>query len=237
MSIVEVGVHRYGLGRHLNAVHDARSLTFPAERAPVVQSVQHVHDGPVLDQGETGSCTGHALVQALNTEPLWRVGRRLLTTRDALELYSLATRTDPFPGTWPPQDTGSDGLNIAKAARSVRLISAYRHAFGLQHVLKALTLRPLIIGIPWRESMFTPGPDGRLTVKGDVAGGHEVALIGLSTAEKSVTLLNSWGPGWGAKGRAYLAWDDLGALLADGGDATALLPEAAKTTKQKGRPE
>ena len=38
---------------------------FPAGASPL-RSVVHKFEGPVLDQGDEGSCTGHAVAQALN---------------------------------------------------------------------------------------------------------------------------------------------------------------------------
>lgn len=213
----------YTLGRHLTPTHDEASRAFPAATAPLVTTM-HAHHGGVLDQGNLGSCTGNAAAQALNTDPLLPAGRRLLTEADAIGIYSWATHHDPVPGAYPPQDTGSDGLAVAKAARHLGLISAYQHAFGLQHTLGALVLRPLIIGIPWLSGMFTPGADGYLEVTGSVAGGHEVCLHGIDVERQAVRLLNSWGAGWGDGGEVWLRWTDLGGLLAQQGDATVLLP-------------
>lgn len=194
------------------------------------------YDGPVYDLTVEGdhsyvaegigvhNCTGNACAQALNCDPLLPAGRRLLTEADATAIYSWATHHDPFRGAYPPVDTGSDGLSVAKAARKLGLIGSYRHAFGLQHVLGALVLRPLIIGIPWTEGMFTPDPDGYLHITGAVAGGHELCLRGIDVEARTVRVLNSWSASWGVGGEAVLRWDDLGTLLAQQGDATVLLP-------------
>lgn len=217
MTVVEHEGRAYGLGR--TVWHDEASRQFPAATAPLV-TVQHVHRGPVLDQGQLGSCTGNAISQALNTGPLLPAGRRLLTEQDAVGIYSWATHHDPYPGAYPPQDTGSSGNAVAKAARHLHLIRSWRHAFGLRHALEALVLQPVIIGIPWLDGMFELGSDGYLPLSGAVAGGHEVALVGLDVDAESVTVLNSWGPGWGNAGTALLRWTDLGELLAQQGDVT-----------------
>ena len=223
MTAVEHEGRLYGLGRHLAPAHDPRSRAFPAATA-ALRTVVHQHEGPVLDQGSVGSCTGNATAQALNTAPLLPPGRRLLAEADAIGIYSWATHHDPFPGVYPPTDTGSDGLNVAKAAKHLGLISTYRHAFGLQHALGALVLAPLIIGVAWHQSMFTVPASGVLSCTGPVVGGHEVALIGLDVEAETVMILNSWGAGWGDQGTARLRWADLGSLLAQQGDATVLVP-------------
>lgn len=215
----------YALGRHLEPDHDPRSRAFPAATA-ALRTVLHPHAGIVLNQGRIGSCTGNAGAQALNCDPLRPAGRRLLDEHDAVALYSWATSHDPFPGHYPPDDTGSTGLAVAKAARRLGLVSGYSHAFGLQHALEALVLAPVIVGIPWRQQMFSPTADGWLVVAGDVAGGHEVCLRGLDVERQAVRILNSWGEGWGDGGEAWMRWADLGQLLGQGGDATVLRPAA-----------
>lgn len=207
----------YSLGRLKE--HDPRSLAYPAKTAATLRSVSHSNRTHVLDQGETSACTGNAIAQALNSAPL-RHGRKALDEDDALKLYSRATVLDGFPGTYPPDDDGSSGLAAAKAAKEAGYISGYTHAFGLDQALAALVISPVIIGIGWHEASFEPDSRGYLSIDGPVAGGHEVALIGLNVRSKIVTVLNSWGPGWGNNGRAYLRWADLGTLLADDGDVT-----------------
>jgi hypothetical protein len=184
----------------------------------------HEHHGPVLDQQSIGACTGFATAQALNTGPLY--SGRVLGALDGYGLYAQATILDKWDGAWPGEDTGSSGLAAAKAAKRCGLVRGYRHAFGLRHALGALTIAPLIIGIPWYEAMFEADEDGFLEPAGEVAGGHEVAIVGLDVDAEHVVLLNSWGPGWGASGTAKLRWTALGRLLSEGGDATVLEPPA-----------
>lgn len=214
ITTIEVGGRTVALGRHLDAAarHDARSLAWPAETARQLVTVQHEHRD-ALDQGEVGACTGYAAAGAL-----------LLGSAEALALYRRATRLDPFPGTWPPDDTGSDGTSVAKAARALGYARSYRWCFGLHHTLRSLVLRRLIIGVPWTEGMMTPDEDGLLEATGETVGGHEVCLTGIDVQSETVTVLNSWGPSWGDQGTARMRWSTLGGLLRRGGDATVLLP-------------
>ena len=205
--------------------HDERSRSFRAPAAPALRSVSHKHWGPVLDQGNLGSCTGNAVAQALNCDPL-RQGRRLLTEASARSLYSSATLLDGLPGTWPMDDTGSSGLGAAKAAKKAGYITGYSHAFGLDEALAALVLSPVIVGTSWHQSMSKPDAAGYLKVSGSVVGGHEYAVIALDVRLERVTVLNSWGPGWGKAGKAYLTFADLGDLLDDEGDVVVLAPIA-----------
>lgn len=207
------------LGRHID--HDPRSRAFPAPTAVAVKSISHRRYCPPYDQGNLGSCTGNAMAGLLMTAPVYRKDW-VLTEADAVRFYEWATAHDDYAGAWPPDDTGSSGLFVAKAAKAFGFISGYSHAFGLQHVLEALTLQPLIIGVNWYESMFYPSKTGRLRVAGAVAGGHEVELYGLSVARKTVMGWNSWGADWGKGGRFTLSWADLDRLLSENGDATTV---------------
>lgn len=114
----------FKLGRLVR--HDPRSRAYPAAAAPVLRSVTWRRYGATLDQGDTSSCTGHAMAHAVNTRPTHKTGTRLLTHQDALRLYSAATHLDPWPDTYPPDDTGSSGLAVAKAARDAGHISGDR---------------------------------------------------------------------------------------------------------------
>lgn len=206
----------YAFGRRVE--HDPRSRQFPVTTTLPLRTVGHRHWGPVLDQGNLGSCVGDAVAQALNTVPLRR-GRRLLNEDDAKDLYRAATRLDGFPGEWEPDDTGTSGLAGCKAAKQAGYITEYRHAFTLGQALGSAVVAPVIIGVNWYTGMLNPDSNGYLHPTGVVEGGHEVAVTGINVTLQRVTILNSWGR-WGLNGRAHLSWDDLGQLLAEDGDCT-----------------
>jgi hypothetical protein len=212
---------RLSLGRVRE--HDPRSLAFPATAfEPVVDRTWRRY-GAVLDQGRLGSCTGNAAAQALNHAPLHTVGTACLPEDQAVALYSVATARDAFPGVYPPDDTGSSGLAVAKACQDAGYITAYDHAFGLDHVLSAAMTAPLIVGTDWWDSMFYPDPSGQVFPTGAIAGGHEYVLDGVSVTHRMVRFLNSWSRDWGVAGRFYMTFDDFGWLLTTGGDAVRFL--------------
>lgn len=203
------------LGRR--AHHDERSRAFPAATTPVVHDKAWAHYGPILDQGDLGSCTGHALVDCLMTRPNYR-GAAKLGHDDAVRAYSRATTIDPFPGEWPPTDTGSDSLDVCRAGVEFGWITGYDHAFGIDHLLGALMLGPVMVGTDWYESMFEPDKKGRLSVSGAVAGGHEYVITAKSGAW--LRILNSWGTSWSVGGFAWIRVTDLARLLDEQGDVT-----------------
>lgn len=228
------------LGRHV--LHDSRSLSFQVqpESITTLKSVRWPSRIPVLDQGNLGSCTGNATVNILATDQflLTQVVRNLLSATDAdvdeklaVTIYTAGTLLDPFPGSYPPTDTGSNGLSVAKAAKNMGLISGYEHATSMAAVLTALNKGPCMAGTVWKGDMFNPLSDGRIKITGSVEGGHEYKLDELDVENRRIWMLNQWNKTWGINGRAYFTWDDFASLMADDGDCTVLTPltQAAPT--------
>lgn len=225
------------LGRRVN--HDPRSRLYPyrtRRAAPV--SVTHERLIPVFDQGHLGSCTGNAAVGALCYEPLYGDQPQHLTyTLDeagAVACYSAATRIDPWPGVYPPEDTGSDGLSVAKVLTSAGQIAGYQHTFSLTDALVALADYPLITGTSWYGGMFDPTAEGFVKPTGALAGGHEYVVESYDAARGVVGFCNSWGENWGRGGHFFMAAEDFGTLLAQDGDVTVLLPAAAPAPQPAG---
>jgi hypothetical protein len=211
----EVSGHR--LGRHVE--HDERSRNFLAARAPKVVSVAHTRHCPPFDQGQLGSCTGNAEAGLLMTDPFFVTGRSL-NESDAVALYEKATHLDRAKGSYPPDDTGSSGLAVMKAAKEMKYVSAYRHAFGLQHALEALVLSPVITGVNWYEGFDNPDSSGTVTISGSVRGGHEFEVVGIDADAKTVRACNSWGTTWADHGYFQFSWDTWDQLLQERGDVT-----------------
>jgi hypothetical protein len=236
-------VHRFDprdrrLGRHV--VHDSRSRRFAARAADplTLKSVRHAISVPILDQGQLGSCTGHAGVAAVGSGMHWPNGMSAQAAHAyAVDLYSAATKLDPWPGEYEPEDTGSDGLSIAKVLQQRGVISGYQHALSLPAALTALAEGPVIVGTTWLDRMFDVGADGHLNVSGSPAGGHEYALDELDVERQRAWIRNSWGEGWGVAGRAWMSWDELGRLLADEGDCTVLVPRTEPAPQPQPAPE
>lgn len=205
------------LGRHV--YHDPKSLRFEhsMRSAPIV-SKTWLRTVPAFDQGDIGSCTGNAMAGVLATAPFHETFS--IDESTAVELYKEATRIDRIPGYYPPNDTGSTGIAVAKAAYKKGWISSYHHAFGLHSCLTALShIGPVIIGIPWYDGFDTPqGSSALLQISGTVRGGHEVQLLGVDTSTQVVHGINSWGPNWVANGRFTMSFKVLDFLLKNQGD-------------------
>ena len=209
------------LGRHI--VHDPRSRNYPADKATAITSVVHNAVGLPLDQGDIGSCTANALCGALNSVPDF-AGGKPRNEQNAIQLYELETKLEGDP--YPPNDPGGSGLEVCKAGKELGWISSYNHAFGIEHALLALVLRPVITGINWYTSFDSPAADGLVAIApgATVRGGHEVVADQIDVAKQLVWFWNSWGTGFGVGGRFAMSFDTWKQLLEQTGDVTVPLP-------------
>jgi len=236
------------LGRH--QVLDARSLAYRRRhRGEALRPVHWQPAIPVLNQQDLiaqgirtsaevpgapdvdalGSCTANAAAAALSVllapAALKRAGLpaddAAGAERWAIRLYSEATKVDEFlPYQWPPADSGSSGLGVARALKARGLVRSYTHALDADAIAAALQDGPLLLGLPWFNAWFTPGPNGFVDAvpywrTSGLAGGHEVCAIGLEDVaqyadgrvipERTVIRVrNSWGPDWGSGGDFFL---------------------------------
>lgn len=225
--------HGGPLGRNLH--HDDRSRAFAVAETPAagLKSVTHRRLVGIYDQGQLGSCTAHACKGALSTRPF---GHYYRSEAGIIRWYSAVTKTDPFPGTYPPDDTGSDGLSNAKLAKARGLIDSYLHSFTLLAFLSGIQKMPAMIGVNWYDSMDRPDADGlvRITPGATVRGGHEMevtrlvlATPGTYTGSDRIWIPQSWGTGFGKNGWIQMELSTLDRLLHEQGDATFMQPKAA----------
>lgn len=217
------------LGRHVN--HDPRSLAYQVLADLTVVSKTWVRDTPVLDQGNVGSCTGNAATGNLGTDPFFgSLAGQLKTTlkldeAEALKLYSAAEVIDG-DGPYPPNDNGSSGLSVAKAAKNAGLISGYLHMTSVAACQTAIQTGPFIIGADWYTSFDTPDASGLVAIApgATVRGGHEFECIGYNATTDLWECVNSWGTSFGKAGHFFFTSATLKQLLAFDGDAMQFVP-------------
>lgn len=204
-----------GLGRRVE--FDERSRQFPIRTlirgAPQPRS--YTWKCPVtLDQGFEGACVGHAFAHEAAARP---VKVRDISEAIATEVYSRARQLDQWEG------ENYDGTSIlagAKACVERGWYREYRWAFNFEDVLLTLGYRgPVVLGLNWYEGMAEVDERGFLQVAGRVLGGHAILANGVNLSLKAVRLHNSWGPGWGHNGEAFISFDDLRRLLSEDGEA------------------
>ena len=212
------------LGRHIR--HDPRSLRYLVEPKGTVVSARWERRTPVLDQGNLGSCTGNAACGVLGTDPFYGTLRdgQPLDEGEAVALYSEATAVDDYPGAYPPEDTGSDGLSVAKACQDAGLISGYRHITSLAAAQTAIQTGPFIVGSDWYSGMDDPNGSGVVQATGYLRGGHEYECIGYDASADLWELVNSWGTSFGIGGHFFYSSATFTRLLAHDGDATVFVP-------------
>jgi hypothetical protein len=230
------------LGRHVK--HDTRSALYGVPERPrsAIKSVKWERHIPILNQGDVGSCVPNTLVELLatdaegytgvtsveikkpDTQGLFQAGTTVqLDEPTAQQFYRLLTRIDSYPGEWEPDDTGSDGLTMAKALVMVGLSDKYRHAFSYTGAVSALQSGPVGFGTVWYNSMFEPDKNtGEIKVdpSSGVAGGHEYMSREFDAEQDRVWIDNHWDQTWGLDGRAWISGKSMTALLKAQGDVT-----------------
>lgn len=228
-AIEQVGLDyhlTHPLGRHVRHDPESRRFAHLASGRTLVQ-VDHARHVGILDQGQVGSCTGNACTGALATSPDFDGlpdPHPSLDEAEALRLYSAAEVIDG-DGPYPPNDNGSSGLSVSKAAKDAGLISGYRHALSLADALDALQDGPVLWGTSWLTGMDNVNPaTGLIKYAGPSRGGHELVLRSFDPATGLVGGDNSWGESWGLKGSFFITASDLGKSLADQGDITIPIP-------------
>ena len=215
------------LGRHV--MHDSRSLAYRVPRSGAAVSSQNwTRNIPILDQGDLGSCTGNALTGALGTGPIWDAlpkGHVTLDEKEAVSLYSAATKLDSYPGNYPPTDTGSDGTSVCKAGQAAGFISGYLHAATVDDMVAALQTGPVIVGVNWYSSFDEPASDGLVSIGAGayVRGGHEFLIRGVDVSGELLEADNSWGVSWGKQGSFSFSYTTMDRLLSEEGDCTVPL--------------
>lgn len=232
MSTVELEIREFPedprLGRKV-AVLDPRSRQFAAvgaivgeDRAPRTKTWRTYPRA--FDQGMTSECTIYSGKRLINCAPLRAtIDPDLRLDLETTPLYNYAQTIDEWPGT---DYDGTSCLAAAKAFKHKSITHGYRWCFGIDDVLKTVSwYGPVSIGVSWYNSMFNPKADGTLVVntRSGLAGGHAVAIIGLDVSKEIVKISNSWGTGWGDRGRCYMTFTDLDLLLQDWGEAVTYL--------------
>lgn len=183
-------------------------------------------EGPTLDQGTEGACVGFGWTGALLAEPYAPLTQPLAASANltALSYYQRAKQVDE----WPGEDySGTSVLAGAKVLAEEGKISEYRWCFSIEDVRYAVMYHgPVVLGVPWYESMYSTDADARVQVSGPKVGGHCIILTGylpLATiGQESIQAFrwrNSWGESYGRGGSAWISFDDLAMLLSQNGEA------------------
>lgn len=214
------------LGRHVghdlrNGLAQYRALVQPPQRA--VRPFKSWVSRALFDQGTTSRCTCEAGVGLLRTSPHASrfTGRsKWDEPAERQAAYLDWQRFDPW---WPQPHDGSTTDAPFRGLREAGEIVAWKWLFGEAEVREYLTwYGPVVVGTLWLDEMFYPGANSWLTLTGEVAGGHAYRIVQYSRTRDAYRIVNSWGYGWGAAGRAWLKSADLDWLLRQDGEAVTI---------------
>lgn len=213
---------QHGLGR-LTAV-DERDRNFPARMLtltapPVLPRSRYYRTGPVLNQGATGTCVGHAWRGWLSSAQVMLPPSQ---GPDPFAIYDQATQVDEWIGNDQDQNR-SFGTSVragAKIMASHGHLQSYLWAVDAWDVATWLLqgLGVVVFGTNWTADMFHPLPSSLVRPTGRVVGGHAYLCVGYSQESRLFRFQNSWGRAWGQRGRFSMTSDDVERLIRDQGE-------------------
>lgn len=176
--------------------------------------------GPLLNQGETGTCVGHGWKN-------WRTCTPVPALPDAapsaFQIYDQAILVDEFPqnDVDPQRQYGTSVRAGAKVIASLGFAHSYVWGFDAATVADyLLTTSPVVFGANWYSGFDTPDAEGIVRVTGTVRGGHCWLLHGVDMGRGLIEGFNSWGPwGYHESGHFFFSLEDLERLLHEDGEA------------------
>lgn len=207
---------------------DDRDRAFPAKaslelgdtrKVAIGQTTKYWSSRVVLDQSyptctnsshhycnsEKPFCVGAACKGFLHAAPIMTK-----TGPNLLDIYHEAQTIDEWQG---ENYAGTSIRAGIKVLHRLGHIERYEWNFDDTTTHRSLMLDgPLVCGIPWTYSMFFPDTFGFITPHGNEIGGHAIIIIGYSHKRDAYRILNSWGIGWGQRGRAWIKRADFNSL-------------------------
>lgn len=219
--------------------HDPRSRDFPI-RATIGRVTRRsrwwASPRQMIDQGEEGACVGFGWTnEALASPGRVKIGDGTTEAAEtfARQLYRAAQRIDEWEG---EAYEGTSVLAGAKLLDTAGIIKGYRWAFSIDDVIDALCAPatdgggPVVVGIPWTDTMYQTRPGGLVEVDGRLVGGHCIVLTGYHTGIRIpeegwttrievIRWRNSWGPSYGKRGDGFIRPEHLERLLKEDGEA------------------
>jgi len=215
---------RFSMTAHLEQYRQDVGKYFPQGLPP---GTRHYRSGPILDQGNTGTCTAFAWTARINGAPIMQA-----LSMSPFDFYRKEVAIDEYDDNdaeaTAPDDQLQSGTSVragAKVAKSRGLLTTYVWAGSVEDI-RAWHLAGfggMVFGTTWTSDMFTTDSDGFVNATGSVEGGHAYATHGWNDHVKhnghyvrAVRCQNNWNADWGQGGFFWLAEEDIGKLFSDG---------------------
>lgn len=192
--------------------------------------------GPVMDQGNCGSCVAFASVGTLEVQMNIATKIPWLNKQFSPQALFACGGGGCESGWWPgaaanflkkkgvpdeacaPYVSGATGQDIAcnsicsdAASRTQKIndvINPSSNSVDFQAVKQALQKGPLVTTLSVYADFMSYGAGVYKHTTGEYLGGHAVSLVGYDDAKRAWIIRNSWGPTWGESGFGYISYDD-----------------------------
>jgi hypothetical protein len=202
---------------------DDRNRAYRVTAAPDLADVSRfwTPSALVLDQGREGQCVGAGITHEYGATPVrGRIHPAMMT-----EVYRRAQQLDEWPGEAPAYEGTSVRAGML-VGRERGWWDGFRWAFNLGELRAALEEGPVVVGVEWRDGMYS-APGGIVTVDGPVVGGHCLLITGYTRRHPTIggpayRWRNSWSTSYGLRGNAYVRPDDLDRILFQAGGEAAV---------------
>lgn len=162
--------------------------------------------GEILDQGQFPHCVGFAWRQWLSSAPLMTRGGP-----GPNNIYFEAQKLDE----WEGEDYSGTSVRAgAKFLDQQGHIANYLWAQNPDELKKwILTMGTVVVGTNWYSGMDDLTEKGEAFSTGSILGGHAYVIVGYNRLTRRYRCINSWGEGWGQKGRFWIREDEMHKLI------------------------
>ncbi len=215
--------------------YDARDRLFLAPPRILPRTIDNREECTAIrNQGEEGTCTGHALVAVAELLYWRKLGRPPnLSERWA---YEKAKLHDEWEGadyegssirgavkgwaaegispekSWPYKSNKPGEPKPDAATKATEFpIAKYERCLGIDNIKHAIHYRGCVIaGLSTHQGWFSTAGKAVIPFKPHYSpeGGHAVALVGYDDRKEVLWVKNSWGKDWGKAGYAGLTYKD-----------------------------
>lgn len=193
--------------------------------------------GPVLNQGNCGSCVAFATVATLEAQTSIASGAAWLKPQFSPQALfacgggacargwfpssaaTFAVNKGVVDSACAPYLSGSSGQDVAcktfcgdQSARTFKPTGVYKPTSGfggsVAAVKEALKKGPLMTSMVVYEDFVAYAGGIYKSVSNTSVGGHAVSIVGFSDEGRYWIVRNSWGADWGENGFVRISWDD-----------------------------